>query len=71
LRLLKLIAEDGTESVYELGAHRPNITPEDVELTHRLWLELASETDDLHHNQIVSLALRRLAQDVSGRNAPQ
>jgi hypothetical protein len=67
LRVLKLIAQDGTEWVYELGAHRPHIAPEDVELTHRLWLELAGENDNLHHNQIVSLALRRLARDLSGK----
>ena len=67
LRVLKLIAQDGTEWVYELGAHRPHIAPEDVELTHRLWLELAGENDNLHHNQIVSLALRRLARDLSSK----
>jgi amino acid transporter len=67
LRVLKLIAGDGTESVYELGAHQPHITPEDIELTHKLWLELVPDDDGLHHNQIVSLALRRLARDVSGK----
>jgi len=67
LRVLKLIYPDGTERVYELGAHRPNITPEDVELTHRLWLELSRENENLHHNQIVSVALRRLAKDLTGK----
>jgi amino acid transporter len=67
LRVLKLISADGTERVYELGAHRPNITPEDIELTHRLWLDLAREDESLHHNQIVSVALRRLAKDLSGK----
>ena len=65
LRVLKLISPDGTEYVYELGAHRPKITPEDVELTHRLWLDLSQQTGELHHNEIVSLALQRLAQDVT------
>ncbi|HZS06914.1 MAG TPA: APC family permease [Blastocatellia bacterium] len=65
LRVLKLIYFDGTERVYELGAHRPNITPEDVELTHRLWLDLAKENPALHHNQVVSVALRRLAKDMT------
>lgn len=65
LRVLKLIYFDGTEKIYELGAHRPNITPEDVELTHRLWLELTSENPSLHHNQIVTVALRRLAKELT------
>jgi len=68
LRVLKLIYADGRERVYELGAHRPNITPEDVELTHRLWLELTREEENLHHNQIVSVALRRLAKDLSSKH---
>ena len=67
LRVLKLIYPDGAERVYELGAHRPNITPEDVELTHRLWLELSREDENFHHNQIVSVALRRLAKDLTGK----
>jgi amino acid transporter len=66
LRVLKLIYPDGTEVAYELGAHRPNVTPEDIELTHRLWLELAKENENLHHNQVVSVALRRLAKDMQG-----
>jgi len=67
LRVLKLIHSDGTEQAYELGAHRPNIAPEDIELTHRLWLDLARENDQLHHNQVIAVALQRLAQDVSGK----
>ncbi|MBS1808452.1 MAG: APC family permease [Acidobacteria bacterium] len=64
LRVLKLINPDGSELTYELGAHRPNVTPEDIELTHRLWLELAKDNKNLHHNQVVSVALRRLAKDM-------
>jgi len=68
LRVLKLIHPDGTERVYELGAHRPNITPDDVELTHKLWLDLTRENENLHHNEIVSVALKRLAKDLSGKH---
>jgi hypothetical protein len=66
-RILKLISPDGTERVYELGAHRPTITPEDIELTHKLWLDLARENESLHHNEIISLALERLAQDLTSQ----
>jgi two-component system, NtrC family, sensor histidine kinase KinB len=67
LHILKLIFTDGTERVYELGAHRPTITPEDIELTHKLWLDLTRENESLHHNEIISLALQRLAQDLGGQ----
>lgn len=66
LRVLKLIQPDETGIVYELGAHRPNITTEDMELTHQLWLDLSRELNELHHNEVVSLALQRLARDVRG-----
>jgi hypothetical protein len=66
-RILKLISPDGTERVYELGAHRPTITPEDIELTHKLWLDLARENESLHHNEVISVALKRLAQDLAGQ----
>jgi PAS domain S-box-containing protein len=65
LRILKLISADGAERVYELGAHRPTITPEDIELTHKLWLDLARENVSLHHNEVISAALQRLAQDLA------
>ena len=67
LRILKLISPDGTERVYELGAHRPTIAPEDIELTHRLWLDLARENESFHHNEVISVALQRLAQDLAGQ----
>ncbi len=66
-RILKLVFPDGTERIYELGAHRPTITPEDIELTHKLWLELAPENESLHHNEVISVALQRLAQDLAGQ----
>jgi hypothetical protein len=68
LRILKLISPNGAECVYELGAHRPTITPEDIELTHKIWLSLARENESLHHNEVISVALRRLAQDLTSQN---
>ena len=67
LRILKLISPNGAERIYELGAHRPTISPEDIELTHRLWLDLAHENEGLHHNEVISVALQRLAQDLTGQ----
>jgi amino acid transporter len=68
LRVLKLISPDGAEHVFELGAHRPQLTPEDVELVHRLWLDLSKQNERLHHNQVVSVALRRLAKDMQKKD---
>ena len=64
-KLLIAIARDRTESIYELGAHGPTITPEDIELTHRLWLKLSRPNEDVHHNEVISVALERLAHELA------
>jgi amino acid transporter/nucleotide-binding universal stress UspA family protein len=55
---------------FNLGPHPPRLWPEDIELVHRLWLELAARGPGakLHHRDIVSVALRRMQQELqSGR----
>ncbi len=52
----------GRPSTYvNLGPHPPRLWPEDVERLHDLWLRLSQRLGcDLHHRDVVSLALRRL-----------
>ena len=71
LRVLKLIHPNGTELIYEIGAHRPKIKPEDIEIVHQLWLELVRDKPELHHNEVVSLALQRLNQDLLSKQRRQ
>jgi amino acid transporter len=61
----------GRPSVYvNLGPHPPRLWPEDVERLHELWLRLGERLGcDLHHRDVVSLALRRLEHDVTGAAA--
>jgi amino acid transporter len=56
------IISPATRSVFaNLGPHPPRLWPEDIELTHKMWLELGSEIGStLHHRDVVGLALRRL-----------
>ena len=58
----------GTKSTYvNLGPHPPRLWPEDLERVHELWLELSGRLgSQLHHRDVVSVALRRLKQEVSG-----
>jgi hypothetical protein len=64
----RVIAPDGRTAVFYLGAHTPQLAEEDVELIHRLWLDLteASGKEHAHHRDVVHLALRRLADDLVG-----
>ena len=64
----QVIANDGHTWSYSLGAHDPSLTPEDIHLIHRLWLDLSSETgyEEIHHRDVVTYALLRLNRDLSG-----
>ncbi len=64
--LLELMGPDGTSKIYHLGPHIPHLRPEDVELLHRLWLEITSDPkfSGLHHYEVLALALRELKQEM-------
>ena len=68
---LEVVPDDGSASVFvNLGPHPPRLWPEDIDLLHKLWLEL-SETGPghrLHHRDVVGLALHRLQQDLQGED---
>ncbi len=64
---LEVVRPDGGPSTYfNLGPHPPRMWPEDVELTHALWLDLvdACPGEEVRHRDVVSLALRRLQRDI-------
>jgi amino acid transporter len=58
-----VINPSGESKVYYLGPHAPSLGPDDVQLVHRLWLNLRRDPSvhDLHHSDIVTYALTRLA----------
>ena len=57
---------DGHSTFFNLGPHPPRLWPEDVDLTHRLWLEMVDSGagSELRHRDVVSVALRRLQHDM-------
>ena len=64
---LEVVMPDPNQSMYfNLGPHPPRLWPEDVDLTHRLWLELIGKGagDELRHRDVVSVALRRLNREL-------
>jgi amino acid transporter len=52
---------------YRIGPHNPDLKTEDVMLVHRLWLDARRQAgmEELHHHDVVTLALTRLAADYS------
>ncbi len=53
----------GESKVFYIGPHAPNLRPDDVQLVHRLWLNMRRDptVQDLHHSDIITYALTRLA----------
>jgi hypothetical protein len=58
---------NGETQTYVLGPHSPTLTPDDLDLIHRLWLEAAAEIGvDVHHRDVVRVALEKLRGDIEG-----
>src|SRR5713101_4450524 len=51
---------------FYLGAHPPDLTDEEIDFIHKLWLEVTHEhgLEDIRHKQIVVAALVRLADEL-------
>ncbi len=74
-----VVSPNGEAQSFHIGPHAPSLQADDVELVHRLWLNFRRdpEMQDLHHSDIVTHALTRLAaeyardkQETSARASP-
>lgn len=69
---LELVLENQRDVVFfNLGPHPPRLWPEDIELAHRLWLEVGAmgPGSKLHHRDIVGVALRRMNAEIHSDRA--
>jgi nucleotide-binding universal stress UspA family protein len=69
------IIEDitGKKMFFNLGPHPPRLWPEDMELLHKLWLDLTNRGlgHKLHHRDVVRVALRKLESALSSEKAQE
>src|SRR5579863_4980262 len=65
--IMEVCAPDGTIREFALGPHTPRLRPQDVELMHRLWLDITTDPKyaGAHHYHIVALALEELQRELS------
>jgi amino acid transporter len=65
---IHVVDPDGTMHDFTLGAHAPALADADVDLIHNLWLDVSKSggVEDLHHREIVTVALARLAEELKG-----
>ncbi len=64
---LEIVLENQKDLVFfNLGPHPPRLWPEDIDLAHRLWLDLSSKGpgSKLHHRDIIGVALRRMQEEL-------
>lgn len=68
----EIVLGGGESAFYNLGPHPPRLWPDDVDLVHRLWLELSHDGlgARLHHRDVVRVALRRFEQELRSPAAP-
>jgi amino acid transporter len=66
--VLEIHAPDHTMEEYFLGPHTPRLREQDLELLHKIWLELSEDPEfsSLHHYHIVGMALERLYERLHG-----
>jgi hypothetical protein len=64
---LEVCAPDGAVREYALGPHTPRMRAQDVELMHKLWLDITADPKfaGTHHYHVVALALEELQRELS------
>ncbi len=64
---LEIFAPTGQEQVFYLGPHAPRLTPDEIDLLHKLWLQLSDKLPgmELHHHDIVHFALHELERELA------
>jgi hypothetical protein len=65
--MLEVCAPDGTMREYAIGPHNPRLRPQDVDLMHKLWLDITADPKyaGTHHYHIVALALEELQRELT------
>ena len=59
----------GRSDAYYLGPHPPALTPTDLDLLHRLWLDATKTVGaHVHHHDVVRAALTQMEQQLKGPN---
>jgi amino acid transporter len=69
---LEIVLDNSKDAVFlNLGPHPPRLWPEDIELAHRIWLELSAKMGaKLHHRDVIGVALRRMSKELHSELAP-
>jgi amino acid transporter len=64
---LEIFTPSGLEQVFYLGPHPPRLTPKEIDLLHKVWLQLSDKLPgrEVHHHDIVHFALDEVEREIS------
>ncbi len=68
---LEILSEEGLQNICYLGPHAPHLTSKEIELLHSIWLDLSTELapEELHHHDVIHLALNELKDELQQPNS--
>ena len=63
---LEVFTPTGQEEIFYLGPHAPRLSAKEIDLLHKLWLELSEKlpSEEVHHHDIVHFALNELEREI-------
>src|ERR1700723_1465236 len=63
---LEIFTPSGQEQIFYLGPHAPRLTPKEIDLLHKLWLQLSDKLpgEEIHHHNIVHFALDEVEREL-------
>src|SRR5271154_5370348 len=64
---LEIFTPAGQEQIFYLGPHAPRLTPKEIDLLHRVWLELSDKLpgEEIHHHDIIHFALGEVEREMA------
>ena len=64
---LELFTPSGHEQIFYLGPHSPHLTPKEIDVLHKVWLDFSDRLPDeeIHHHDIVHFALDEVEREIA------
>ena len=64
---LEIFTPSGQEQIFYLGPHAPRLTPKEIDLLHKVWLELSDKLpgEEVHHHDIIHFALAEVEREIA------
>ena len=64
---LEIFTPSGQEQIFYLGPHAPRLTAKEIDLLHKLWLQLSDKLpgEEIHHHDIVHFALDEVEREMN------